>query len=58
MNVTKIGSFTNEEIEALKKAGTIISSAAKAFSAGEITVLDETSKQLLEALKEVLGRIE
>jgi beta-N-acetylglucosaminidase len=57
MEITKIGSFTEKEIEALKEAGGILGSVAKALEAGEINLLSETSKGLVEALKDVLGRI-
>ena len=58
MEITKIGHFTAEEIEALQKAGSILGSAAKALKAGEINMLDEDAHQLLAALREVLGRVE
>ena len=58
MEITKIGSFTEKEIEALKEAGGILGSVAKALEAGEINLLSETSKNLVRALKEVLGRVE
>ena len=57
MEITKIGSFTEKEIEALKEAGGILGNVAKALEAGEINLLSETSKGLVEALKEVLNRI-
>ena len=57
MEITKIGSFTEKEIEALKEAGGILGSVAKALEASEINLLSETSKGLVEALKEVLNRI-
>jgi len=57
MEITKIGNFTAEEFEALKKAGTILGGVAKALEAGEITVLAEDSSDLVKALVEVLSRI-
>ena len=43
MEITKIGSFTEKEIEALKEAGGMLGSVAKALEAGEINLLSETA---------------
>ena len=57
MKITKIAEFTQEEAEALQKAGNILGATAKALAAGEIDIIDDETKALIEALKEVLGRI-
>lgn len=57
MKVTKIAEFTQEEIEALQKAGSILGATAKAIAAGEIDTLNEDAAALIAALKEVIGRI-
>ena len=57
MEVKKIASFTQEELEALQKAGTIFGSLAKAIASAEIDGLDEEATNLISALKEVLARI-
>lgn len=57
MKVTKIAEFTQEEIEALQKAGVILGAIANAITAGEVDALDETATALVTALREVIGRI-
>lgn len=57
MKVTKVAEFTQEEIEALQKAGSILGATAKAIAAGEIDTLNENAIALIAALKEVIGRI-
>ena len=57
MKVTKVAEFTQEEIEALQKAGSILGATAKAIAAGEIDALNEDTTALIAALKEVLERI-
>ena len=57
MKVTKVAEFTQEEIEALQKAGSILGATAKAIAAGEIDALNEDATALIAALKEVLERI-
>lgn len=57
MQITKIGSFTEEEITALSEAGKILGGLAKSLEAGEITVLSDESSDLVKALKDVLTRI-
>lgn len=58
MEIIKIGRFTESEIEALRAAGTILGTFAKALEAKEIDKLDEESKQLLGALAAVLNRLQ
>lgn len=57
MKVTKIAEFTAEETDALTKAGNILGATAKAIAAGEIDVLDPEAATLIDALKEVIGRL-
>ena len=57
MEVRKIASFTQEEVEALQKAGTIIGTLAKAIAASEVDGLDEDATNLIKALQEVLARV-
>lgn len=57
MQITKIGSFTQEEIAALSEAGKILGGVAKSLEAGEITVLSDESADLVKALTDVLARI-
>jgi hypothetical protein len=57
MKVTKIASFTEEEVQTLQTAGTILGSLAKAAAAEEIDALNEEATALITALKEVIGRI-
>ena len=57
MKVTKVAEFTQEEIEDLQKAGSILGTTAKAIAAGEIDTLNENALALVAALKEVIGRI-
>lgn len=57
MKVTKVAEFTQEEIEALQKAGSILGAIANAITAGEVDALDETATALVAALREVIGRI-
>lgn len=57
MKVTKIAEFTQEEIDALQKAGSILGATAKAIATGEIDLLNEEATALIAALKEVIGRI-
>ena len=56
MNVTKIGSFSAEEIEALKQAGNILGSLVKAMDASEINDVDEETMQLIKAIADVADR--
>ncbi len=61
MTVTKVLGFTNDELATLTEAGGILGIMAKEFSKGsdsEVTVLDDSAKQLVAALKDVLGRLE
>ncbi len=57
MNITKIGSLTEQEKEQLVQTGTILGALAKALSAQEIDELDKESLELVEAIKEVATRI-
>ena len=59
MKVTRILGFSEDEIEALKKAGNILGAFAAVLSeeTPDEIKLDDTVVQLTNALKEVLGRI-
>ena len=57
MEVKKIASFTEEEIEALQKAGSILGKLAKAIEASEVDGLDEDATNLVKALQEVVARV-
>ena len=57
MNVKKIMSFSEEEIETLKAAGKLLGAIRSALNAGEIDSLDDQAKNLLEALDEVLNEV-
>ena len=58
MKVTTVYGFTTEEIEALSKAGKILGDLSTTYSAPseDAKELDETAKDLIAALKEVLSR--
>lgn len=57
MEIKKIGTFSEEELEKLKTAGTILGATAKSLEAKEIDSLDETALKLVAALKNVLERL-
>ena len=56
MKVTQVYGFSAEEIEALSTAGKILGDLSAAYSAPseDTKELDETTKDLIAALKEVL----
>lgn len=58
MKTTLVYGFTTEEIETLSKAGKILGELAREFSDPSDTerALDDTTKGLIAALKDVLGR--
>ena len=58
MKVTQVYGFSAEEIEALSAAGKILGDLSTAYSAPseDTKELDETTKNLIAALKDVLGR--
>ena len=58
MKVTQVYGFSAEEIEALSAAGKILGDLFTAYSAPseDAKELDETTKNLITALKEVLSR--
>ena len=58
MKVTQVYGFSAEEIEALSTAGKILGDLSTAYSAPseDAKELDETTKDLIAALKEVLAR--
>ena len=58
MKVTQVYGFSTEEIEALSAAGKILGdlSTAYSMSSEDAKELDETTKNLITALKEVLAR--
>ena len=58
MKVTQVYGFSAEEIEALSTAGKILGDLSTAYSASseDAKELDETTKDLIAALKEVLSR--
>ena len=57
MNIARIGSFSEKEIEALREAGTILGAVVKAFDAQEITEVDEATAQLVAAIYDVTARV-
>ena len=58
MKVTQVYGFSAEEIEALSTAGKILGDLSTAYSAPseDAKELDDTTKDLIAALKEVLSR--
>ena len=58
MKVTQVYGFSAEEIEALSAAGKILGDLSAAYSepSEDAKELDETTKNLIAALKEVLSR--
>ena len=58
MKVTTVYGFSAEEIEALSAAGKILGDLSTAYSvpSEDAKELDETTKNLIAALKEVLSR--
>ena len=58
MKVTQVYGFSAEEIEALSAAGKILGDLSTAHSAPseDTKELDDTTKDLIAALKEVLSR--
>ena len=58
MKVTQVYGFSTEEIEALSAAGKILGDLSADYSAPseDAKELDETTKNLIVALKEVLSR--
>ena len=58
MKVTQVYGFSTEEIEALSAAGKILGDLSAAYSmpSEDAKELDETTKNLITALKEVLAR--
>ena len=58
MKVTTVYGFSAEEIEALSAAGKILGDLSTAYSvpSEDAKELDETTKDLITALKEVLSR--
>ena len=57
MNVKKIMSFSEEEIETLKVAGKLLGAIRTALNADEIDSLDDQAKNLLKALDVVLNEV-
>ena len=58
MKTTLVYGFTTEEIEALSKAGKILGDLANVINepSDNEKALDDTTKGLIAALKDVLGR--
>ena len=58
MKVTQVYGFSAEEIEALSAAGKILGDLSTAYSvpSEDAKELDETTKNLIAALKEALSR--
>lgn len=52
-----VAGLNNAEIETVKSAGSVIGLIKKAFEAEEITELDEPTRQLLEAVKQVIETV-
>ena len=59
MKITTVYGFTSEEIEILGKAGKILGDLTRAYSepSEDAKALDNTTKDLIGALKDVLNRI-
>ena len=57
MEITKIGSFDENELDTLSSAGSILGAVAKALESGDITTLDDDAKALIAGLQEVLNRL-
>lgn len=57
MEIKRIANFTEEELEKLQGAGTILGTFAKAGSSGEFDQLTPEAVSLLEALRDVINRI-
>jgi len=58
MKITTVFGFSTEEVEALSKAGKILGELSTVFNepSDNEKVLDETTKNLIAALKDVIGR--
>lgn len=58
MKVTQVYGFSAEEIEALSAAGKILGDLSTAYitPSEDAKELDDTTKSLIAALKDVLGR--
>lgn len=58
MKITQVFGFSEDEIETLSKSGKILADFAIAFKAEseDEKRLDETTANLIDALKEVIGR--
>ena len=58
MKVTTVYGFTAEEIEALSKAGKILGDLSTVYceTSENAKALDDTTQNLIAALKDVLGR--
>lgn len=54
---TIIAGLSEAEVEQLRTSGGIIGSLKKAFETEEITAIDDQSKQLLEAIKQVIEAV-
>lgn len=57
MEVKRIANFSQEEIEKLQVAGTILGIFAKASNNGEFDAITPEAANLLEALRDVINRI-
>lgn len=57
MNITKIGSLTEQEKEQLVQTGNTLGTLAKAVSTNEVDKIDEETLALIEAIKEVAVKI-
>lgn len=57
MDITKIGSLTEQEKEQLVQTGTTLGALAKALSTQEIDKIDKESLELVEAIRDVAARI-
>jgi len=58
MKITTVYGFSTEEVEALSRAGKILGELSTVFNepSDNEKALDETTKGLIAALKDVLGR--
>lgn len=57
MEIRKIVSFNEEELDILTTAGKLLGAVKKALDGKEVDALSDDSKQLLDALAKVLDEV-
>lgn len=57
MEIKKIASFNEKEVEVLTTAGKLLGTVKSAFEAGEVTELTPEAKSLLDAVDKVLSEV-